>query len=88
MGQEHEVVRGFSTDKGIAKYDYESLENIPSLIKTINGEGPDSQGNIALNFSDSVTIEQLNALAEQIDLLNQILENKSSIQMITWGVGD
>lgn len=63
MAQNYEIVKGFETVGGIAKYDYESLENIPLLVKTINGEMPDQNGNIVIK---TIEDEELVEVAEQI----------------------
>lgn len=54
-----EVIRGFETIQGVAKYDYQFLENIPPLIKTINNKKPDNNGNIELDI-DKVFIVNCN----------------------------
>lgn len=52
MEQNYEVVKGFQTDKGIAQYDYDFLANKPKVIKTINNNSPDENGNINIAISD------------------------------------
>ena len=48
MAQEYEIVKGFYTDSGLGLYDYNSLANKPKIVKTINNQLPDEDGNIEI----------------------------------------
>ena len=48
MASEYEIVKGFYTDSGLGLYDYNSLANKPKIVKTINNQLPDEDGNIEI----------------------------------------
>ena len=68
------IIKGFETIEGIAQYDYESLANIPSLVKTINGSRPDEEGNINIKIESDENIEiDLEGYATKDDIKNMVI---------------
>lgn len=60
MPNDDKIVKGFKTDQGEAKYDYNSLANLPLTIKEIDSTLILNEGKLSIHVADEA--EQDNTL--------------------------